>query len=108
MPGSQIITTVSVLKIEASVGFLILVTVQLLNAGRLIIEAPVFSWSKLEPNHRGIQSRHCALLTLLAIEPTSCTWAFPSLYILFAHYYAAPGLLVWAAHLLGGPRGVLS
>ena len=93
---------------HTSVRFLILVVVQLLNGGRLIIEAPVFSWSKLEPNHRGIQSRHCALLTLLAIDPTSCTWAFPSLYILFAHYCAAPSLLVWAARLLGGPRGVLS
>ena len=40
---------------------------------------------------------------VLAIDPTSCTWAFPSLYILFAHYCAAPGLLVWAARLLGGP-----
>ena len=47
----------SVLKIEASVGFLIRVTVQLLNAGRLIMEAPAFSWSKLELNHPRSHSR---------------------------------------------------
>ena len=36
---------------HTSVRFLILVVVQLLNGGRLIIEAPAFPWSKLELNH---------------------------------------------------------